>query len=213
MAMPGPFAGGHMLCSNWRVRRWPVAAVAVSLVVSAGPAFGQPAAQTESVGQQAFATDADDDEVRIVSERRLGERGLELTIATPAFTAPVRVQVFLPRGYSQHAGRRWPVVYYTGGTFADERSFNEQYEGERLTRDFPAIMVAPAGNAGYWSDWYNRGAGGPPQYETYVIDQLVPLVDRRFRTLGTRQSRAVMGGSMGGYGAPMLAARHPDVFV
>jgi S-formylglutathione hydrolase FrmB len=196
-----------------RPGRWTLVAVALSLVLSAGP-VGQAAAQARSVGPQIGATEsAGADEVRIVSERRLGDRGLELTIVTPAFTAPVRVQVFLPRGYSEHTGRRWPVVYYTAGTFADERSFNEQYEGERLTRDFPAIMVAPAGNAGYWSDWYNRGAGGPPQYETYVIDQLVPLVDRRFRTLGTRQSRAVMGESMGGYGALMLAARHPDVFV
>jgi pimeloyl-ACP methyl ester carboxylesterase len=49
-------------------------------------------------------------------------------------------------------------------------------------------------------------------YETYVIKQLIPLIDRRFRTKRARSQRAVLGVSMGGSGSMMLAAEHPDLF-
>ncbi len=92
------------------------------------------------------------------------------------------------------------------------RSFNDVVDGVKLTQSFPSIVVSPNGDSGYWSDWYNGGALGPPMYETYVIDQLIPLIDANFRTIADRSQRAVMGVSMGGYGAMMLAARHPDLF-
>jgi hypothetical protein len=49
-------------------------------------------------------------------------------------------------------------------------------------------------------------------YETYIIRQLIPLIDERFRTLGTRAGRAIIGESMGGYGVMTLTTRNPDAF-
>jgi S-formylglutathione hydrolase FrmB len=151
-------------------------------------------------------------DARITDERSLGGRGMELTIATPAFAAPVKVQVYLPVAYDAQPARRWPVTYYLAGTNHDENDFAEQYDGESLTRSFESIMVSPRGDSGYWSDWYNGGAFGPPMYETFVIGQLIPLIDARFRTDPTGAARAVLGESMGGYGTMMMAARHPDLF-
>jgi S-formylglutathione hydrolase FrmB len=151
-------------------------------------------------------------DARITEERSLGGRGMELTIATPAFAAPVKVQVYLPVAYDAQPARRWPVTYYLAGTNHDENDFAEQYDGESLTRAFESIMVSPRGDSGYWSDWYNAGAFGPPKYETFVIVQLIPLIDARFRTDATGAARAVLGESMGGYGTMMMAARHPDLF-
>jgi S-formylglutathione hydrolase FrmB len=146
-----------------------------------------------------------------VAERALDGGGLELTIATPAFSAPAKVQVFLPVGYDAEPNRRWPVTYYLHGMQGDEKRFKPWY-GD-LIKDFPSIVVAPdGGQGGFYSDWYNGGAGGPPMYETYDIDQLIPLIDGRFRTIAHRRGRVVIGESMGGYGVMTLAARHPDVF-
>ena len=76
-----------------------------------------------------------------------------------------------------------------------------------------SIVVAPDGGfSGYYSDWYNAGSGGPPMYETYDIDQLIPLIDAHFRTIASRAGRAVIGESMGGYGVMTYAVRHPDLF-
>src|SRR3954452_12178088 len=148
---------------------------------------------------------------RIVSERALPDNGVELTIATPALAAPTRVEVYLPAGYDADPSRRWPVTYYLHGAQGDQARFHQWYGG--LIKNFPSILVSPDGGwVGFYSDWYNGGAGGPPMYETYDIDQLIPLIDARFRTTGTRAGRAVIGASMGGYGVMTYAARHPDLF-
>jgi S-formylglutathione hydrolase FrmB len=149
---------------------------------------------------------------RIISEQRVGPRVVELTISTPAFAAPTKVDVDLPAGYDAQPRRRWPVTYFLAGTMNTYRTFNTFVDGVGLTAKFPSILVSPNGDSGYWSDWYNGGAFGPPMYETYVVDQLIPLIDARFRTGADRSQRAVMGTSMGGYGALMIAARHPDLF-
>jgi S-formylglutathione hydrolase FrmB len=157
------------------------------------------------------ATAATKNAASITAEQPIGDNGVELTIFTPAFTAPTRVQVFLPKGYAKHPRRRWPVTYYLHGAQGDEKRFDQWY-GDLIDK-FPSIVVAPAGGAiGFYSDWYNAGAGGPPMYETYDLDQLVPLIDARFRTTGTRAGRALIGESMGGYGVMTYAARHPDLF-
>jgi len=116
-------------------------------------------------------------EARIIAERQIDTRVIELTISTPAFTAPTKVDVDLPMGYNDDPNRRWPVTYYLAGDTHHYGDFNTEYDGERLTRSFPSIVVSPNGNSGWWSDWYNFGAFGPPMYETYVVDQLTP--DRR----------------------------------
>lgn len=160
----------------------------------------------------AWAAPAHADEARITAERRIAPRVVELTISTPAFAAPTHVDVDLPVGYDAEPARRWPVAYFLAGTMNTYASFNNVVDGVGLTRSFPAIVVSPNGDSGYWSDWYNGGAGGAPMYETYVVEQLIPLIDASFRTIPDRSQRAVAGVSMGGYGSMMLAARHPDLF-
>jgi S-formylglutathione hydrolase FrmB len=158
----------------------------------------------------AGAAQANDAEIVAVEEA--SDRVLELTIETPAFTEPTKVHVYLPPGYREDRSRDWPVTYFTAGTM---NNYNTLFHlgGEELTAEYDSILVSPDGNSGYWSDWYNAGAFGPPMYETYVIDQLIPLIDEEYRTIDKRSGRAILGVSMGGYGAMMLASRHPDLFM
>ncbi|MEA2885326.1 MAG: hypothetical protein QOH32_4585, partial [Bradyrhizobium sp.] len=149
----------------------------------------------------------------MIAAKPLTKRVIELTISTSAFAAPTKLHVNLPVGYGANPQRRWPVTYFTAGTMNRYTTFNSLLDGERLTRAYPSIVVSPDANSGYWSDWYNGGAFGRPKYETFVIDQLIPLIDARFRTLADRSHRAIFGISMGGYGSMMFAARHPDLFV
>jgi len=60
------------------------------------------------------------------------------------------------------------------------------------------------------SQYVNSPALG--RYEDHVIEELVPFVDSRFRTLAEPEHRGVMGKSSGGYGALMMGMRHPEVF-
>jgi len=149
----------------------------------------------------------------ILDRQQISERTIQLTINSPSFTTPVKVEVILPVGYNLDLSRRWPVTYYVAGTNSNQTTFRTAYNGEVLTKDFSSIVVMPSGEAGYWSDWFNSGSEGPPKYESFVISELIPLIDAQFRTNPVRSQRAIMGESMGGYGALMLAARHPDKFV
>jgi S-formylglutathione hydrolase FrmB len=160
----------------------------------------------------AWAGSAQANDASIIEEKVLGPRVIELTIETPAFAEPTHVDVDLPTGYESEPARHWPVSYFLAGTMNTYASFNSIVGGVELTKEFPSIVVSPNGNSGYWSDWWNGGADGPPEYETFVVDQLIPLIDERFRTLADRGHRAIAGVSMGGYGSLMIAARHPDLF-
>jgi S-formylglutathione hydrolase FrmB len=182
------------------IGRWTCGLLAALLLVLVGAVPAQ--AEEAAVANPAHITE----------EHRLAPRVIELTIETPAFAEPTHVDVDLPTGYEAEARRRWPVTYFLAGTSNTYKSFNSVVNGVELTKAYPSIVVSPNGNSGYWSDWWNSGAGGPPEYETYVVDQLIPLIDQRFRTLGDRGHRAIAGVSMGGYGSMMIAARHPDLF-
>jgi S-formylglutathione hydrolase FrmB len=160
-----------------------------------------------------LAGTASADEATIVSKQKISDRLQELTIETSAFAEPTKVHVFLPTGYYSLPPRRWPVTYFLAGTQNNYDSFANFLDGVNMTAHYPSIVVSPDSNSGYWSDWFNGGAFGPPQYETFVIDQLIPLIDRSYRTIPERAQRAVFGISMGGYGAMSLAAKHPDKFV
>ena len=62
-------------------------------------------------------------------------------------------------------------------------------------------------------DWFNDGRFGAPAWETYHVDELIPWIDDRYRTLAARRGRAIAGLSMGGGGAMHYAAKHPGLFV
>jgi S-formylglutathione hydrolase FrmB len=72
------------------------------------------------------------------------------------------------------------------------------------------IVVMPEGN----NSWYVDSSGVPSdKYETYILKELIPDVDKRFRTIQARYGRAVTGLSMGGYGAIKYGLKYPASFV
>jgi S-formylglutathione hydrolase FrmB len=154
--------------------------------------------------------------LRLISSQRLDPRLSELSFTTPALADPTGVRVLLPAGYSS-SHRRYPVLYLLHGCCngtTGYRTWTDELGAEALTAGLPLIVVMPDGgsNGGY-VNWWNSGSQGPPEWETYHIGQLIPWVDRHYRTTPTRSGRALAGLSMGGDGAIKYAARHPDMFV
>src|SRR6266511_2011068 len=154
--------------------------------------------------------------LRVVSNLRLDPRLTELTLTTPALDAPTGVRVLLPDGYSS-SRRRYPVLYLLHGCCNGTngyRSWTDKLGAEALTAGLPLIVVMPdSGSNGGYVNWWNFGAQGPPEWETYHVGQLIPWVDSHYRTIPTRSGRALAGLSMGGDGGIKYAARHPDMFV
>jgi S-formylglutathione hydrolase FrmB len=152
--------------------------------------------------------------LQLVSSKPLTPRVTELTLRTDALAADTHVRVMTPDGYDPSGRTRYPVLYLLHGCCDDYRSWTDKGDAEKITAGLPLIVVMPdAGQDGFYSDWYNAGAGGPPKWETYHIGQLIPFVDGHYPTVAARAGRAVAGLSMGGFGAMSYAARHPDLFV
>ncbi|MCW2544132.1 MAG: hypothetical protein JWM40_1684, partial [Frankiales bacterium] len=149
-----------------------------------------------------------------VARTTLSPRLLEVTLRTAALPTPTKVRVLLPAGYAT-GGRRYPVLYLFNGGGGSWLDWTTQGSAERLTAHTPVIVVMPdGGQGGNYVDWFGPDASGMrPLWETYHVGQLLPWIDRHFRTIATRAQRAVAGVSMGGNGALHYAARHPDLFV
>jgi S-formylglutathione hydrolase FrmB len=161
----------------------------------------------------AAAPSARADGLQLVSTAQLDSRLVELTFHTPALSADTHVRVLLPQGYDASGRTRYPVLYLLHGAVDDYRSWTDKGDAERITAAYPLIVVMPdAGQYGNYTDWYNDGAFGPPEWERYHIGQLLPWIDAHYSTRGTRGGRAVAGLSMGGNGTMAYAARHPDLF-
>jgi S-formylglutathione hydrolase FrmB len=151
--------------------------------------------------------------LRLVGTTRLDSRLEQLAFDTPAVRGTTHVRVLLPAGYAAHPRRRYPVLYLLHGALDNYTSWTVKGDAEQLTAHYPVIVVMPdTGPNGDYTNWYNGGAGGPPEWETYHIDQLLPWIDAHLRTRPARAERAIAGLSMGGFGAMSYAARHPDLF-
>jgi S-formylglutathione hydrolase FrmB len=126
--------------------------------------------------------------------------------------AALPYNVILPadykRGSSKH--KRYPVVYLlhglkgSAGDWVSSRAHLADYAAQ-----YPFIIVVPEGHDG----WYTDSATVPNErYESYIVEELIPDVDRRFRTVASREGRAVAGLSMGGYGSLKFGLKHPESF-
>ncbi|MBC7813746.1 MAG: esterase [Burkholderiales bacterium] len=130
--------------------------------------------------------------------------------------------VYLPPGYDDNPNKRYPVICVLAGhggsgplmlgPVAWGESFPERIDRLITTGKMgPVIAVLPDcwtifGGAQY----INSSALGP--YEDYLNDELIPYVDNTYRTLPTREHRAITGKSSGGYGAMVQSMRHPELW-
>ena len=118
--------------------------------------------------------------------------------------------VVLPRGYSFIASRsRYPVLYLLHGWNGHSQDWLAQTKLREYAAQQNLIVVLVEGENG----WYTNSATVPTdQYEDYVLRELIPDVDARFRTIRDRNGRGIAGFSMGGYGALKLGLKHTEVF-
>lgn len=115
--------------------------------------------------------------------------------------------ILLPEGYAKSRSR-YPVLYLLHGGGQDHTAFAARGWFRSLTsRDM--IVVTP--NVG--DSWYVNSAADPKaRYEDFVVQDLVSFVDGQYRTIATRDGRAVAGISMGAWGAMMLGLKHHQLF-
>jgi len=119
--------------------------------------------------------------------------------------------VLLPANYIQPAARakHYPVIYLLHGFSGHYTNWLEKTKLVDYAAGYDFIIVMPEGNDG----WYTDSATVPTdKYESYILQELIPDVEKRFRAGSDAESRAIAGLSMGGYGAIKFGLKHPELF-
>ena len=136
-------------------------------------------------------------------------------------STPMTLSVFVPPGEGP-----FPVLIWLSGLTCTEDNFTTKAGAYRAAAEPGLIIVAPdtsprgegvaddpAYDLGQGAGFYLDASQAPwtPNFrmESYVIEELIALIDAEFPTTTTR---SILGHSMGGHGALTLALRHPDMF-
>ena len=118
-------------------------------------------------------------------------------------------RVALPADYSTDKQARYPVIYLLHGLTGHYDNWGDKAKIAQYLAPYKFIVVMPEGGNG----WYTDSATVPnDRYESYIVQELIPEIDKNFRTLADRQHRVVAGLSMGGYGSIKFGLKYPEMF-
>jgi len=135
------------------------------------------------------------------------------TFASKVLESDVSYLVYLPPGYEKET-KRCPVIYWLHGLGGNQRAGASIFvphvdSAIRKGAMPPAIVVIVNGMVNsFYCDWAN----GKRPIESVIVKDLIPHVDKTYRTVPRRDGRIIQGYSMGGYGAAHLAFKYPEVF-
>ena len=123
--------------------------------------------------------------------------------------ATLPYNVILPPNYHTSSTTRYPVLYLLHGLTGHYSDWATKTNVADYAAPYRMIVVMPEGKDG----WYTDSATVPnDKYESYVLKELIPDVQKRYRTIETRFGRGVAGLSMGGYGALKSGLKSPGTF-
>ena len=136
------------------------------------------------------------------------------TFVSPSMGIDVGYYLYLPPGYEEQKNRRFPVVYYLhGGRPGSEAKSIKlaPFANEAMTSgDLPAAIYVFV-NGGPVSH-YNMLDQPEARGETVFVKELIPHIDATYRTIASREGRALEGFSQGGRGTARIIFKHPHLF-
>jgi len=128
----------------------------------------------------------------------------DVTFHSGSLGRDMRYRVVLPKNIA--AGQRLPLVMLLHGGGGDFRDWTN-YTDVALFAESGMILIMPEADDSYYT---NSAEKLRDRYEDYIIKDIIEDVQIRFPV---SERRAIVGISMGGFGAVKLALRHPQMFV
>jgi enterochelin esterase family protein len=136
--------------------------------------------------------------------------------------------VYVPPGYEEARNRRYPVLYLLHGFANDHHSWHRYGRANDILDNLlaqrkiePFLVVMPLGYGGAHVNGDGTGipprgagtfGGDPALYERDLVEDIIPMIDKRYRTIADRRRRAIVGFSMGGGQAGRFGLRRLDTF-
>ncbi|MCS4492058.1 alpha/beta hydrolase-fold protein [Corynebacterium sp. ES2715-CONJ3] len=143
----------------------------------------------------------------------ISDRRIQLYIRSAVMPgAPVKVQILLARDWHSNPTRTFPEVWALDGLRATdiENGWTSETNIEQLFADKNVNVILPiGGESSFYSDWQRENNGKHYMWESFLTQELVPILRNGYRS---NEERAIFGLSMGGTAAINLAERHPQLF-
>jgi putative tributyrin esterase len=119
-------------------------------------------------------------------------------------------RVILPIDYkNSNETTRYSVIYLLHGLTGNFANWTDKTKFADYAAKNKFIIVTPEGANG----WYTDSVSVPiDKYESYIVKELIPEIDKKFRTIADRRGRMIAGLSMGGYGAIKFGLKYPEMF-
>lgn len=119
-----------------------------------------------------------------------------------------RMYVYLPPNYDTDTTQRFPTLYvHDGGEYLSRARLATVLDNLIHTQEAPphiAVMVDPVDRMReYWAN---------EDYGRFTENELLPFIDKKYRTITRREARGVMGASLGGLISTYLALSRPHLF-
>lgn len=158
-------------------------------------------------------------------QQNTSERYKKITISSEALQKDMRVNVYLPKEYSEN--KKYPVLYLIHGYTGTEDTWFPGLQVETKADELiekkelePLIIVAPQIDNSYGinSEKFSVESGIPPShfttgmYEDYLYKELIPYIDTNYSTISSKEGRYIGGLSMGGWVALHMAFEYTDMF-
>ena len=124
----------------------------------------------------------------------------------------VTYQVLIPIQYlhGDKEKKFFPVLYLLHGVSGQSTNWLQKTSIARYAHPLDVFVVMVEGGDG----WYTDSATVPQdKFESYILQEVIPDVENRYRVQKSRAGRAIAGLSMGGYGAIKFGLKYPDKFV
>lgn len=135
----------------------------------------------------------------------------EIELKSALLGRSINYRILYPVKYSaaEKSDTRFPVLYLLHGLTGQSSNWLEKTRIAGYATHYDLFIVMVEGGNG----WYTDSATVPAdKYESYILSELIPDVEKRFRVSTMREGRGVAGLSMGGYGAIKFGLKHPERF-
>lgn len=119
-------------------------------------------------------------------------------------------RIIFPKDYKTLENKRFPVIYLLHGRGGNFQDWTNLTKIEEYSFAYNFIIVMPDGGK---ESWYADNVTLPDEKrESYLIKELIPEIDKQYRTIANRENRIIAGLSMGGYGAVKFALKYSELF-
>ena len=134
-------------------------------------------------------------------------------IPSAAMNKTYKAAIVFPKAYAKSKAS-FPVLYLLHGGYGHFDDWLSKTPDKSLVKDlsdqYNIIIVMPEGEI--FSYYVDSPIDPNSKFETYIIKEVIPFIDSKYRTINDKKGRLITGLSMGGFGSLYLSTKHPDLF-